>query len=79
MSADMLEHALVYVGRGWPVSPCRARAKTPATAHGVKDATTDPEIIRRWWTDMPTGNIGIACGGVSGLLALDIDPPAGSR
>ena len=23
---------------------------------------------------MPTGNIGIACGGVSGLLALDIDP-----
>lgn len=30
--------------------------------HGVKDASTDPEVIKEWWTRYPKANIGLACG-----------------
>ena len=40
----MLAHALRYATNcGWPVLP--VRGKDPATDHGHKDATTDPETI----------------------------------
>jgi hypothetical protein len=35
--------ALAYAQRGWPVFPCRPRDKKPITAHGVKDATLNPQ------------------------------------
>ncbi len=48
--------------------------KHPRTPHGFKDATTDAEKIRRWWTDYPDANIGIATGKVSGIWVADYDP-----
>jgi putative DNA primase/helicase len=41
--------------------------------HGVHDATTNESTIRRWWTDEPNANIGIATGAVSGIIVLDVD------
>jgi hypothetical protein len=49
----------------------RLRGKEPATAHGVKDATTDSLVIASWPRD---GNIGIRC---DRLLVLDVDPRNG--
>ena len=40
-----LRQALAYARRGWPVFPCQPGQKIPATRHGYKDATTDPEQI----------------------------------
>ena len=38
-------------------------------------ASNDPERVRRFWTDHPRANIGIACGMRSGgLYVLDLDP-----
>ena len=34
-----------YASLGIPVFPLRENAKEPATAHGCKDATTDPQQI----------------------------------
>ena len=34
----LLEAALSYARRGWPVFPCQARDKDPLTKHGFKDA-----------------------------------------
>lgn len=51
----------------------KARGKHPRTAHGFKDATTDPETIRAWWTQWPDANIGIATGEVSNLVVWDFD------
>ncbi len=65
-----LDHALAYSRAGWPTFPLKPGGKVPATAHGCKDATTDPDRITRWWTDMPTANIGIATGS---LLVVDLD------
>lgn len=67
-----VEAALGLAGREWPVLWLRPRSKLPATAHGVKDATTDIDTIRGWAEKWPSGNIAIACGR-PGPTALDID------
>jgi hypothetical protein len=88
----ILSPALAYARRGWPVLPlwrvedghcacgqenCSSPGKHPLVPHGVKEATTDPEVIRSWWRRYPKANIGIATGAVSGLLVVDIDPRHG--
>ena len=70
----MLEYALRYAALGWAIFPCRPNDKRPATPHGCLDATTDADQIREWWTKIPDLNIGLACGEISGITALDIDP-----
>lgn len=41
--------------------------------HGLKDSSTDPEVISRWWREAPWANIGVVTGAVSGLIVLDVD------
>ena len=71
--------ALTYASRGWPVFPCRPGSKEPATAHGFRDATTDPDQIRSWWARWPDANLAIATG-TAGPDVLDVDEhaPAGN-
>jgi hypothetical protein len=40
---------------------------------GLKHATTDPDVIRAWWTRRPRANIGMATGYRSGIVVVDID------
>jgi hypothetical protein len=70
---QFLESALDYAERGLAVFPCVPRDKQPLTKHGCKDATTDAEQIRDWWTKTPNANIGIACGKTSGVYVVDVD------
>lgn len=77
MSNSLLEAALRYAQRGWPVFPCAPRAKAPLTQHGLKDGTTDPDIIRAWWARWPDANIGVVTGDQSGFFVLDVDPRSG--
>ena len=71
---SMLDEALALAGCGFAVFPLHPRAKTPATEHGFKDATTDASQIRDWWAKTPDANIGIATGEASGgLIVIDID------
>lgn len=75
---NMLDAALSYAARGWHVHPLKPNGKTPITAHGLKDATTDPDQIRAWWKKHPKANIGIATG-ASGLVVLDGDVKNGEN
>jgi KaiC/GvpD/RAD55 family RecA-like ATPase len=72
-----LEVALTYASWGWKVIPVVPNGKIPATAHGVKDATDDPDKITDWWTRNPNMNIGVAAGETSGIIVYDIDPRNG--
>ncbi len=58
-------------------SDCTSVGKHPRTKHGVKDGTTDPTIIRDWWTRWPNSNIGIVTGPSSKLWVLDLDGDQG--
>lgn len=70
---ELLDAALNYAARGWPVFPLTPGKKTPATRHGVKDSTTDLDRITAWWTRTPDAGIGIATGPTAGIWVLDID------
>src|SRR5215203_548078 len=88
-SAPLVEWALWYaVVHDWLVFPlhtpgdggcscgngeCRNFGKHPRTPNGFKDATTDPDQIRRWWEQWPSANIGSPYPSV-----LDCDLPRGS-
>ena len=62
--------ALYYAELGYPVFPCRAGDKRPATVNGFYAATTDVAQIDAWWATNPNYNIAIP---THGLLVLDVD------
>jgi hypothetical protein len=91
---DLLTGALEYAERGKPVIPlhspeahgcscgraeCESPGKHPRTAHGLKEASRDPAMIREWWTRWPDANIGIVTGPESGILVLDVDGRQGDE
>jgi len=79
MTGARLGQALTYAARGWPVFPCQAGQKIPATAHGYLDATTDEQRITAWFRRHPDWNLAIATG-APGPDVLDVDQhgPAGN-
>ena len=69
----MIRTAMALARKGMAVFPCRPQDKRPATANGLKDATTDLDLIRQWWQQEPLFNLAIATGAVSGIFVVDID------
>lgn len=69
--------ALWYAAQSIPVFPLQPGSKVPATHHGLRDGTTDPERIRTWWGATPDANIGLACGHIFDVI--DIDGPTGVK
>lgn len=76
-AASCLQAALEHAGCGFEVLPVRSRAKAPLTRHGLHDATRDEATIQGWWAKWPSAGVAITCGEASGLVVLDVDPPAG--
>ena len=75
---DNMETALDYASKGWKVFPLTPKTKIPRRgSKGVDDATTDVMAIRRWWSENPAYNIGLATG--YGFFVIDIDGEEGSR
>ena len=79
MTDATLRQAQAFATSGWPVLPCLPGQKIPATAHGYRDATTDPEQIDEWFGRHPDWNLAIATG-APGPDVLDVDKhgPAGN-
>lgn len=91
-SNELLAAALSYAQRGWTVLPvhtptgdggcscgnpnCDSPGKHPRIKAWQKKATTDETVIRRWWKQWPTANVGINPR-TSDLIVIDIDPRNG--
>jgi len=76
-AADLLDAALSYAARGWPVHPLKPLMKKPMFDDWPSLASTDSAVIRYWWGQTPDANIGVVTGQRSGLLVLDVDGPEG--
>ena len=87
---SLLEHALAYAARGWPVFPlqgivrgrctcgrdCGSPGKHPLVRRGLHEASTQEHVIKEWWTRCRNANVAIAAGDAgSGLIVIDIDLP----
>ncbi|MEH3046492.1 phage/plasmid primase, P4 family [Sphingomonas adhaesiva] len=83
---SLLDAALSFARRGWPVFPCRPSDKSPLLPRdtdaagkpiprtgGVSKATTHEGQIIAWWKKWPRAMIGIAVGR-AGMLVIDFDP-----
>jgi hypothetical protein len=70
----MLDSALQWVDRGFPIFPLKPRDKVPLgylVPRGLKDASRDSAVIRNWWRLEPMANIGLRTG--NGKFVLDLD------
>ena len=68
----LLSAALATASKGKPVFPVDIN-KRPLTAHGFKDATTDPEKVRAMMTMPGVAGFAIPTGPVTGLVVIDRD------
>lgn len=74
-SNSLLDAALGYAARGWPVFPCSPQHKRPLLpadvdgagkkikgSGGLTKASIDPAQIRAWWKKWPSALIGLCTG-----------------
>ena len=73
LSARLLNTAIGFAKKHYPVFPCVPGDKKPLTSHGFKDATCDENQIRAWWAENPLANIGMPTGSISGISVVDAD------
>jgi hypothetical protein len=72
----MLEAALDYCSRGWPVLPCEPRGKRPVGAlvpNGLKDASNSLDVVAGWLKAEPEANIGLVTGIAFDVIDIDGD------
>lgn len=90
---ELVEAALSYARRGWPVLPihtvtngrcscskgasCASPGKHPRAARGLSEASTDTATISSWWGRWPDANVAVRAGADAGFIALDVDPRHG--
>jgi putative DNA primase/helicase len=92
MTPILVEGALGYARRGWPVVPlhgvagsgacscggdCSKPGKRPYLRDWRRRATTDVKTVRRHWSEWPLANVGVLTGRRSGVVVLDVDPAKG--
>jgi len=70
--SPQFEHAIDLALQGFAVFPLRPGTKEPLVKDWERQATTDPQLITRWWNSTPNANIAIACG-PSNLFVIDLD------
>lgn len=66
-----MREALKLATRGVAVFPCKPD-KRPYTASGFKDASTDADVINKWWQKWPDALVGVPTGIKFVVLDLDL-------
>jgi archaellum biogenesis ATPase FlaH len=70
-------HTATAAGCSCGKAGCGSAGKHPRTTNGLKDATTDPDQIRAWWTRWPDANIGVRTGSDTGFVMIGPDGEQG--
>jgi hypothetical protein len=81
LMASALDAALAYAERGMPVIPVDPATKVPLTAHGSRDARSEPRGVRELFRGHPDPGVAIVTGHElrtgGRLIVLDVDPRHG--
>lgn len=82
--SEMMQAALGYAARDLPVFPVPAGTKKSHKSAKHSDGrawgfTTEPDEIRRDFTNWPDANIGIVTGSLSRIFVVDLDTAEGHR
>lgn len=64
--------ALPNIHKGDPPGTPRCYGDCGREGHGLYDATTDANTIRRWWTNQPRANIGLPTGRAFDVIDIDV-------
>ena len=72
--------ALAYAAMGWRVYPAERGGKRPLFTGWLRDATTDPALIGRWWPrDAGAPNLGVIAGERFDVIDIEAEHVAGFR
>lgn len=77
---NMLDHALAYLARGWPIFPVLGsdKQKRALIRWGVYQNRLPTEAeVKQWWRQWPDAGIGLATGRLAQTVVVDIDPQHG--
>lgn len=67
------EAAIKYAEQGIPVFPLKPKTKDKPVVKWGTEATTDTNVINRWWSENPDYNVAIVTGQKSGIVVVDFD------
>ncbi len=73
---SLFQAAMYWRSKGFDIIPIKRLGNTPATLHGLKDATSDMKTIREWFPNTPINGIpsvNIATVPMEGSSIFDID------
>ena len=73
---SLFQAAVYWRSKGFDVIPIKRLGNTPATPHGLKDATSDLKVIREWFPNTPIKGIpqvNIATVPMEGSSIFDVD------
>ncbi len=86
-SPNMLNEALAYLQRGWPVIPIRLWQKDGKCQkqplikwEAYQDRLPTEDEVRGWWKKRPNAGIALVTGKISGVVVIDVEkdgPTAG--
>lgn len=73
---NLLNHALSYLAKGWPVMPINPSSKKPClmTWKHLQARLPTVEEIEEQWGMWSWANIGLVAGKLSGVSVVDVDP-----
>lgn len=58
---------------GRPHAEPKEKGKHPRLSSWNTQASSDPNVVSKWWEEEPDGNVGVVCN-TSGFFVIDIDP-----
>ncbi len=82
----LLQAAIDLAALGYKVFPVPPGTKRSYVNRGMKfgsgenwGMTSDPELIRKYWTRWPNANIGLPTGAGNGIIVIETDKPAAHK
>lgn len=73
MGSETADWGLLYSRAGWRCFPVTTAKKNPIYKNWLKDATTDPKMVRQYFPPGTDRNLGLVCGEVFDAWDIEVE------